>query len=91
MPGRVALVKDFELHAVKADKAVEGGYPEETVGRLIDAANDVLRQAVVGGPDVVPVLRPKLESRSRGRPGARPNENAVSTDEPCTMLSFAAR
>ena len=58
MPGALLLLKTLKLHPVKADKAIERGDPEETVGGLIDAANDVLRQAVVGCPNVVSVLGP---------------------------------
>ncbi len=69
----ILLVEDHEAHAVEADEALLGAEPEVTVARLDDGANRVLRKALLGRPDAVPVLRrgePGVEGKDRRRPGA---------------------
>jgi hypothetical protein len=49
------------------DKAVKSGDPEKAIGSLIDATDNVLRQAAICRPHIVPVLR------AGGKVGAEEN------------------
>src|ERR1700723_2477639 len=52
----VALVEQSEAHSIKPNQSIEGGDPDIAIRRLGNAANAVLRQAIVDCPDVVTVL-----------------------------------
>src|ERR1051326_4810326 len=57
---RVALIEDGEAHAIETHQALDGAEPEITVTSLQQCLNAVLRQALLGPPDIMPILRDGL-------------------------------
>ena len=71
-------IEQRETKAVEADHAVERRRPEITVASHVHGADDVLRESLLGGPDVDAVLRDgelgvEQEQQRGGRAAEDPN------------------
>ena len=95
-PGRVALVEHRELHAVEAHEAPLGAEPDVSVARLEDRLDRVLRQARVGLPDLVRVLRDRFsgiegrEGQTEKEPERDETDRAARSVAPATSPSIRA-
>src|SRR5208283_663884 len=67
-PGHRAFVEDGEAKAIKPREAVESRDPEIAVRSLVNAADNVLRETIVGGKGLKAMLR------ARGNYGRRQKE-----------------
>jgi len=76
--------RQYSADAIEARQTIEGRHPEIAVGSLADIADDILREAVIGSPNIKAVLRSSgRDKQERRRKKQRPVGAGIGTAQAC--------